>query len=298
MQAAGAVLTAVMNSWTSCACGWLLPALLALLVLWLACLPAGLIVLVGLRLRRSIAAGGIRFSRPITGGAWTVYSSSILCARGNPVRFARPAVVHALLRSSLGIGGAVCGLMGLRSATAGDVIPAVALVASASVLSFFAARLDNRIGRRVVVAMANVLAAMLRPPRHFVIDRRTQAVSCEQEPQARDLRLKRNGGMHKLTKRGGNARSLKAAKRADLNITNELHVDNEDLQQRGARLRLRNSYDAVSASAGSPPGGPLGSGQLIGAGRWERQESAKGGTVLCALAFMQVVGLRFTTTHD
>jgi hypothetical protein len=172
-----------MAAWDGCECGWLRPAALSLLVLWVACLPAGLALLIALRLRRAAAAGRIRFRRPAGAGSWRAYTAHVRAARGDPARVVRPAAVHAALRAALGAGGAVCGLMGLRAATARDAATAAPLAAASALLSFAAARLASGPGRRVVVAATNALAAAVGWPGRFEIDTRTGAVGPKADPK-------------------------------------------------------------------------------------------------------------------
>jgi hypothetical protein len=169
---------------STCSCGWLRPAMLSLLVLWLLCLPAGFVAFAALRLRRASAAGLIRFRRPRDAGSWRAYAGRIARARGEPARLIRPATVHAALRAALGAGGAACGFLGLRAATSGDTVTAVVLAHFAAALSLAARLLPGKIGRRIVVALTNRLAATaLRPPVCFVIDPATGAVTREILPQ-------------------------------------------------------------------------------------------------------------------
>ena len=184
-QAAGAVLTAAIAASSTCACGWLRLATLALLVLWLFCLPAGFVALAALRLHRASAAGRIRFRRPRDAGSWRAYAERIARARGDPTLLIQPAPVHAALRAALGAGGAACGFLALRAATGTsvDMVTAVVLAHLAAALSLAARLLPGKIGRRIVVALTNRLAATaLRPQCRFVIDPATGAVTREMIP--------------------------------------------------------------------------------------------------------------------
>jgi hypothetical protein len=170
---------------STCSCGWLRPATLALLVLWLFCLPVGFVALAALSLHRASATGRIRFRRPRDAGSWRAYTQRIARSRGDPARLIQPAVVHAALRAALGAGGAACGFLGLRAATGAsvDMVTAVVLAHLAAALGLAARLLPGKIGRQVVVALTNRLAAMALLQRcRFVVDPATGAVTREMIP--------------------------------------------------------------------------------------------------------------------
>jgi hypothetical protein len=157
---------------------------MALLVLWIFCLPAGFVVLVALRLHRAKASGHVSFRRPRDAGSWSAYITHVRLARGDPARLIHPATVHSMLRAAFGAGGAICSLLALQAATSSETRTAVVLAVVASVLGITASQLPGKFGRRVVVALTNRLASVaLRPPCRYIIDPVTAAITCEQLSQ-------------------------------------------------------------------------------------------------------------------
>jgi hypothetical protein len=178
-QAAGYVLTVAMKSPTECSCGWLRPAVLSLLVLWIFCLPLGLILYLAIRLPRSVSAREIRFKRPKDAGStsWAEYLRGIVNAQADPQRFAQPAVLHTLVRTVLGACGAVCIVLCLRATTAREAVPAAVLFVAGFVLCFSSSRMAGKWGRTAVVVITNHFASQLGV--RFVMDAETGEVTRE-----------------------------------------------------------------------------------------------------------------------
>ena len=119
MQAAGSLLGALQNG--DCACGWLRPALTAMVVFWLLCLPIGLIFFVSFRITNQIRKKKIHFQFEEGAGSLAFYIVKVIKAESQPsaLPFAHPAVVHSFLKFIFAAGFGVCGMMALRaSATA------------------------------------------------------------------------------------------------------------------------------------------------------------------------------------
>ena len=112
--------------------------------------------------------GAIAFKRNPGGGSWRFYFQKITAAQGSPKLFCQPSVVHSLIRTALGAGGATCGLMGMRAATALDPVSTPILCGCGTVLGTMAAHLHTSIGRKIVVAVTNLLAVPLGY--YFVMD--------------------------------------------------------------------------------------------------------------------------------
>ncbi len=164
-QASGAILNALISpsSAASCGCGksWLRPAAAALIVFWMLCAPFGFMLYLYFSMSRRISARNVVFQQTSGGGSWKVYLSKIAAAKGSPESFSQPTVVHALLRATLGAGGATCGLMGMRAATSADPISSSLFLGFGTLLGMMASRMHNRVGRKIVVCITNLLAKPL-----------------------------------------------------------------------------------------------------------------------------------------
>ena len=309
LQAAGAVFTAVMSAWDECACGWLWPAVLSLFILWVLCLPAGLIFLVALHKQRATAAGKIRFHRPAGAGSWTAYAAHVYRSRGDPANFARPAVVHAILRSALAAGGAVCGHLGLRAATARDVVSAAALAATSAVLSFAASKLASSLGRRVVVAATNLLAAKLRPPRRFIIDQRNGAVTCELgtgKSYGAEGRGPPVGTSAEIQGLGRSWRGQQVASEGTESYADSALPQNEELKQKpGHRRKVLRPKGKLQAGKSHKGQKERKQAQDLAAGREKRNDRKQevinqpsdGSAFLCFLSWIQVAMIKDACTH-
>ena len=159
------------SSPTACSCGgrsWLRPVAGLMLLFWLVCAPLGFMAYLSISLSRRRRTGAIIFKHNPGGGSWRFYFQKIGAAQGSPKLFCQPNVVHALIRTSLGAGGATCGLMGMRAATSLDPVSTPILCGCGTVLGTMAAHLHTSIGRKIVVAVTILLAVPLGY--YFVMD--------------------------------------------------------------------------------------------------------------------------------
>ena len=165
-QAAGYLLGALQNE--ECACGWLRPAMTAMVVFWLLCLPLGLIIFLSYRFRRQVKTKAIQFKRDKE-ATFAVYASKVWSATHsvNSEPFAYPPVVHVCIKFLLAIGIAVCAMMAIRASSAAykEGMTVVQAAIEAGVLWGFTLLLyaavlglNTGIGRRITVFITNCFA--------------------------------------------------------------------------------------------------------------------------------------------
>jgi hypothetical protein len=161
-QAAGSLLGSLQNE--ECACGWLQPAMTAMVVFWLLCLPLGLIVFLSYRFSRQVKNKTIHFQRDKE-ATFAVYASKLWSATpsADSEPFAYPPIVHVCIKFLLSLGVAVCVMMAIQSSSAArqegriaqaaveaGVLWAVTLLLYAAVLG-----LNSNMGRKITVFITN-----------------------------------------------------------------------------------------------------------------------------------------------
>jgi hypothetical protein len=165
-QAAGSLLGSLQNE--ECTCGWLRPALTAMVVFWLLCLPLGLILFLSYRFRRQVKTKTIQFKRDKE-ATFAVYASKVWSATpsSDSETFVYPPVVHVCIKFLLAIGLAVCAMMAIRASSAAyqegktvvqaaveaGVLWGVTLLLYAAILG-----LNSGIGRSITVIITNCFA--------------------------------------------------------------------------------------------------------------------------------------------
>ena len=177
-QAAGSLLLALQNE--ECQCGWLRPALTAMVVFWLLCIPLGLIVFLSYRYQRKVRSREIQFERD-SAASFSTYVGRIWAAAPTPDTepFAYPPVVHAFVKFLLAVGVAICSMMAIKASSAAyqdgetDVAKAIeaGVLWGATLLLYGAAvvGLKSAIGRRLVVGITNCLSAQ-KGKRYSIVD--------------------------------------------------------------------------------------------------------------------------------
>eukprot|EP00292_Cryptomonas_paramecium_P001459 CAMPEP_0113724442 /NCGR_PEP_ID=MMETSP0038_2-20120614/39084_1 /TAXON_ID=2898 /ORGANISM="Cryptomonas paramecium" /LENGTH=2004 /DNA_ID=CAMNT_0000654349 /DNA_START=102 /DNA_END=6114 /DNA_ORIENTATION=- /assembly_acc=CAM_ASM_000170 len=150
-QAAGVAFSVAVNY--DCPCGWLRGATRALAICWFLCIPLGLAVYVVWSLYNAVRNREIRFKRRAGQGSWTIYLRKVWSAQGSAEAFCQPRVMHAVIRTALGLAGALCIVMGLRAATAKNKVDAPVLFIIGFAVSLSALHLPW--GRALVLALTN-----------------------------------------------------------------------------------------------------------------------------------------------
>ena len=164
-QAAGSLIGSLQNE--ECLCGWLRPAMTAMVVFWLLCLPLGLIVFLSYRFIRKVKSKTIHFE-PDKEATFAVYASKVWSATPSPdsEQFAYPPVVHVCIKYLLSIGIAVCLMMAIRASSAASLegkveqaaVEAGALWGITLLLYAAVLGLNSNVGRRITVIITNCFA--------------------------------------------------------------------------------------------------------------------------------------------